>query len=486
MPKDLLEYWPHIAAVLHLAIGLAAASHVILHKSDVRAAIGWVGFIGVAPFFGSLFYFLFGVNRILRRAQSLRADLPGSKTTIAFQFDATEPLDRMLQPAHLHLKALARLVGDLTNHSLTRGNRITPLHSGDEAYPAMIKAIDRSTQSVALSSYLFDNDRAGRMFLEALARAVARKIEVRVLIDAVGARYSWPSIVRSLRRAAIPVAVFMPTRTPTRFRYSNLRNHRKILVVDGRIGFTGGMNIREDNLHSSAGRGHVQDIHFRVEGPAVAHLQEVFAVDWKFAAGEALLGDVWYPTLEPILTEGGTLARGIAAGPDHDLARLRLGILGALSCARVSVMIVTPYFLPDAAIITSLTVAAMRGVDVDIIVPERGNLKLVQWASVAQMWQVLQHGCRIWQSPLPFDHSKLFVVDRAWCLLGSANWDARSLRLNFEFNVECYDRELAEDLAKVIQAKLHASKPVTLSELDRRPLLIKLRDGTAWLASPYL
>ena len=255
----------------------------------------------------------------------------------------------MLGPAAAHLAALAEVVAGATGRPLLRGNRITPLHDGDEAYPAMIAAIDEARDSVLLSTYIFDNDRAGALFLEAFRRAVARRVEVRVLIDDLGARYSWPSVIAGLRAAGVRVARFLPKLIPTRFRYANLRNHRKIMVVDGRVGFTGGMNVREGCLLELNPRHPVRDLHFRVEGPAVAHLQEVLADDWAFITGELLQGQRWFPPPEPA---GRALARGITDGPDEDFERLRMTLLGAITAARSSVIVVTPYFLPDATLIT--------------------------------------------------------------------------------------------------------------------------------------
>jgi cardiolipin synthase A/B len=157
-----------------------------------------------------------------------------------------------------------------------------------------------------------------------------------------------------------------------------------------------------------------------------------------------------------------------------------------IACARSSLYIVTPYFLPDASLTTALNVAALRGVEVNIVVPEKNNLVLVQWASQAMWWQLLARGCRMWLSPPPFDHTKLMLVDDVWTLVGSANWDPRSLRLNFEFNVECYDGELAGQLSQLVARKQQASRRISLQDVDARPLPIKLRDGLARLASPYL
>jgi cardiolipin synthase len=224
-------------------------------------------------------------------------------------------------------------------------------------------------------------------------------------------------------------------------------------------------------------------VQFRVVGPIVAQLQEVFADDWLFTTGETLRGERWFPSLN---VDGPVIARAISDGPDEDLDKLRWAILSALASARTSIHIVTPYFLPEPSLVSALNVAAMRGVSVDILLPERNNLPFVHWASRAHWWQVLEHGCRIWLSPEPFDHSKLFVVDDAWSLIGSANWDPRSLRLNFELNVECYDSDLAGKRVSLFEAKKKAGRQVTLAEVDARTLPGRLRDGLARLLTPFL
>jgi cardiolipin synthase len=278
---------------------------------------------------------------------------------------------------------------------------------------------------------------------------------------------------------------------PFYFPYANLRNHRKIMVVDGKVGFTGGLNIRDGCRLSRSPAHPVKDMHFRIRGPVVAQLLEVFAEDWQFASGESLdedgngsLAAPWHPD-----THGaGTMtARGIRFGPDDpEIGNIRLVIAAALAAARKSVRIMTPYFLPDDATCQALDVAALRGVEVDIVIPAENNLALVSWASSSMLWQVLGRGCRVWKSPPPFDHTKLMVVDAAWAMFGSGNWDERSLRLNFEFNVETYDRELCESLDRHIADVIGHSRPVTLEEVDGRSLSLRLRDGVARLFSPYL
>jgi len=347
----------------------------------------------------------------------------------------------------------------------------------------MLAAIESAKTSVSLATYIFDNDPAGRRFAEALGRAVARDVQVRVLIDDAGARYSWPSIVGELKRAHIPVARFLPTLAPWRLTTMNLHNHRKLLVVDGGIGFTGGMNIRQGNLLAEKPKKPVRDLHFKVEGPVVAQLQETFANDWAFCTKEILNDDAWFPELKDA---GNVIARTIPDGPDGHLEKVRWTLQGALSCARSTVKILTPYFLPDHALVTALNLAALRGVQVDILLPALNNLPYVHWASRAMWWQVLERGCRIWLTPPPFDHSKLMIVDNHWVFFGSANWDPRSLRLNFELNVECYGRAFADEMEALLEKKLLGATQVTLESVDRRPLPVRLRDNVARLFTPYL
>ncbi len=347
----------------------------------------------------------------------------------------------------------------------------------------MIAAIDAATRSIGLASYIFDRGAVGQTFVDALGRAVARGVEVCVLIDGVGARYSHPPITRDLRAHRVPVARFLPPAVPMPLPYVNLRNHRKLLVIDGRVGFCGGLNIRDACLLASHPVDATQDIHFRVRGPVVAHLLSTFKFDWGFAARERLTGPAWEPAAD---AAGSLVARGIADGPDEDFETLLMTILGALAEARRSVRIVTPYFLPDLPLIAALRVAALRGVQVDIVLPEHGNLRFVQWAANAQLAHVLSWGCRVYLSPAPFDHSKLFVIDSAWSLVGSANWDPRSLRLNFEYDLECYSAEFAARLDAIIDAKISGSRLLPVAEIEGHSVLHRLRDGVAWLAQPYL
>jgi len=487
-----LSIWPHVLGTSILAINVLASGHAILVKRDTRSTIGWVGLIWLSPVFGAIAYAVLGVNRIRSRAGQLRAGQLAVVHELRADVPTTAQLEAAIGPAESPLRSLATLVESVTGRPLVAGNRIEPLVGGDEAYPRMLAAIDAATRSIGMASYIFDNDPTGKLFAAALGRAAARGVEVRVLVDGIGSRYTWPSIIGVLSRQGVRVDRFLPTTVPLYFPYANLRNHRKILVVDGAIGFTGGLNVRDGCWLAHQPRHPVRDMHFELRGPVVTQLLEVFAEDWAFAADEVLVGDAadaaanaaWAPSRE---SAGDMLARGVRYGPDDpDIGRIKLVIVGALAAAQKSVRIMTPYFLPDDAVCQALDVAAMSGVTVDIVLPDQNNLALVSWASTALLWQVLGRGCNVWMSPPPFDHTKLMVVDGSWAMFGSGNWDDRSMRLNFEFNVETYDRDLAGGLDRHIAGVIATSRRRTLAEVDARSLPVRLRDGVARLFSPYL
>jgi cardiolipin synthase len=455
--------------------------HAVLGRREVPAIIGWVGLAWLAPVVGSLLYVAFGVNRIRRNAQLL-----GTQEMILPPWEREGAV--ALPPALLErspaLDELSRVGAIVTELPLRAGNAVVPLVDGDEAYPAMLAAIAQAERSVVLASYIFDADRVGERFREALTDAHRRGVLVRVLIDDVGAHYSRPTMVARLRAHGVPVATFLPTFGSFLLRYANLRNHRKLLVVDGRIGFTGGMNIREGHQLSLAPRNPVRCLHFRVTGPLVADMLRVFIQDWTFTTGESLPSiDLLCPDVAPA---GTIVARGVPDGPDGDFENMPQLMLGAIAAARRRIAIVTPYFLPDARLLSALAVAAMRGLEVDIIIPGRNNIRLMDWAPVPQLAPLLESGCRVWRTPPPFDHSKLFVVDGAWSLIGSTNWDARSLRLNFEHNLECYDAALAAKLEALVATRIASAVPVTLADLRARSWPVQVRDGLARLLSPYL
>lgn len=473
--------WSALGSAVALIAAVWASGHAVIYKRDSRSAALWLIVIWLMPAVGPVLYVLLGINRVRRRATALREHRLGSSAGSPPEGPGpcVPPEVSLPEP----LEGLATLVGRVTALPLLPCNRIEPLLNGIEAFPAMLEAIRNARRSIAMASYIFDGHGIGEHFVQALAGAVRRGVAVRVLIDDVYVRFSRGSAFRPLQRAGVPVAVFNPPLLPARLQAVHLRNHRKLLIVDGCLAFTGGLNVHAPYWCPEAPAQALRDIHFRIEGPVVRQLTAVFAEDWQFSTGETLAGEVWESDAPPA---GRSPARAIEAGPDESLDRLRWVFLGALNAARESIRVWTPYFVPDPSLVAALNAAALRGVAVDILLPARLDHPSVQWACMAQIWQVLEHGCRVWLRPPPFDHSKLLVVDRQWVTFGSANWDARSLRLNFELNVECHDPGLGGSLARLFDEVRTTARPLTKAEVDSRALPIKLRDGVARLFAPYL
>jgi len=470
----LYAFWPLLLAVASIAVSLAARGHILIHRHDPRGSLGWLGLVWLVPLGGVLLYVMFGINRIERRARLLRANAePGEQADL-------ERVDDRALPAGEQWRELRRLMDRVNDTRLLAGNRMEVLRNGEQCYPAMLDAIRGARLSVGLSSFIVGNDDWGGQFIDALSDAVRRGVKVRVLVDGAGQYYTFPPIGSRLKRHDIPYALFIHSLLPWRMPYLNLRNHRKILVVDGQCGFTGGMNISAKHTGDPP---RASDLHFRVTGPVVSQMVRVFADDWSFATGEELSGGDWFARPD---ASGRALVRGIPDGPDEDFNKFRWALLGGLGAARRRILVGTPYFLPDDDLVMALSHAALRGVQVDVLLPGWNNWPFVQWAANTILVDLLRAGCRVWFSAGGFDHSKYLVVDAAWCLVGSANWDPRSLRLNFEFNLEAFDPALAMELERHADAVIRGARALREQELRHRALPVQLRDGLARLMSPYL
>jgi cardiolipin synthase len=452
-----------------------SALHAILHKRDARAALGWVGLCLMAPWVGGFLYWLLGVNRIQTHAKELWNHLKEEKAGVAREYPAKALVPPVWEP-------LNQISTRVTRRPLLPGNQIYLLRDGEQAYPAMLSAIDAAKESIYLSTYIFDWDATGRLFVEALARAKRRGARIRVLVDAFGAQYSFPQIFKPLRAAGVPFSKFLPfSLSPGRF-HPNLRDHRKILLVDGQRAFTGGMNISGRHLtQKPSNRRPVSDLHFELRGPIIQELTDVFLEDWYFSSGESIA-----PDPPPAAGAGKLLARVVSSGPNEDFEKLNWILLGALSAARQRVQIITPYFVPDRVIIAALNAASLKGVLIEIILPEKNNLPFVGWAGRALLWEMLEKGVRFYEQAPPFAHTKLMVVDGLYSLIGSSNWDARSFRLNFELDVEAYSEELGSDLEGYFNEARSRSEEITLKSVQEAPFGIRFRNSFFNLFSPYL
>lgn len=472
-PLDLVsvweQYWPGLLALFSVLLAIGTTIHIVLHKRESRAAAAWTGLVWLVPFVGFVLYLTIGVNRIHRRARQLTG---GRLDIVSGWRPAAEP-----QPPQTNMQALAGLVARLTGMPLTGGNDVQVLQA-DEALNAMIDAIHEARESVYLCTYIFGNDVAGHRMVAALSAACQRGVRVRVLVDGMGLLYSFPTIRRRLQNAGIPHGRFLYSLAPWRMPYLNMRNHRKILVVDRCLGFTGGMNLRAGYLSKPP---IVHDLHFVIRGPVVGHLLHSMATDWHFTTGE-LLDDAYRGSA----VEGAVMARGISAGPDADFEKRRLTLLAAIGRAEREIRIMTPYFVPDQSIQMALQLACLRGVRVRILLPQKNNLRVVHWAALHIVPWLVSRGCEVSLSGGAFDHGKLMTVDGCWSMIGSGNWDARSLRLNFEFDMECYGEGLAAELNHCFDVREASAIRLDSALLAKWSTLRRVRNALAHILEPYL
>jgi cardiolipin synthase len=467
--------------LLYGALIVSTGLHALLNTRDPRAAWGWIAVCFLFPVAGAILYLLLGVNRVQTRGQRL-----GIKTSRALGSVGDDAgLSRCIATAGElpeALRPLAHTASGLTGLPLLSGNRLEPLHNGEQAYPQMLEAIEGARDSIALATYIFDTDTVGRQFIDALERAARRGVAVCCLVDGFGECYTWPRASTLLRRRNLTVARFNPPRLMPPLLYFNLRNHRKLLMVDGRVAFTGGMNIsRRHLIGDTANPQRVSDLHFRVEGPILAQLQRTFAEDWRYATGEEWRG----PDVDGSVT-GTSLCRAITAGPNEDLDHLRLVLLAAIAAAERRVAVMTPYFLPSLDLVTALQSAALRGVSTQVILPGMSDSRLVHQATRHMLPALIERGVEIYFQPPPFAHAKLLLIDDRYTFIGSANLDPRSLRLNFELNLEAYDAGFNATLADHFDRVRAASRPVTAEQLLTRRFGTRLLDAASWLFSPYL
>ncbi|MGI9286158.1 MAG: cardiolipin synthase [Pseudomonadales bacterium] len=451
------------------------AGHALLNKRDPRSAVAWIAVCFVLPFLGALLYYVFGKNRILTRARRLRLE----KKSHAQEFLTEQDHPVSILDDYINL---AELSWAASRNNLLGGNSVAALHNGDNAYPAMLHAIENAKAYIYLTTYIFDTREIGKQFMAALAAALARGVVVKVLIDGVGEKYGFPWASLVLRRLGVDTALYLPPTLLPPSLTINLRNHRKLLLIDSELGFTGGMNIRNNHVLARSKNG-VIDMHFLLRGPILRQMERTFINDWLFSTGEAL---ECKPKENYIAHSSNMACRVLLEGPDEDNDKLTWVLVGAISVARKSIAIMTPYFLPSRELEVALLTAALRGVKVHIVLPGKNNMPFMTWAVKHMAPGLIDAGVKICFSSGPFVHTKLFVVDDYYVQVGSSNLDARSLRLNFELVVEVYDRQLGVEMGEHIRTIRRKATPLSAAELRRRNVFVRVWNAFFWLFSPYL
>jgi cardiolipin synthase A/B len=453
-------------------VGLSA--YIILERRPPLATVAWIVTLAWLPAVGIPIYYLFGPRRFQRR----RLRRAASQKAVAVGLAA---LEDEVDSSRSELAQLAIGAGEAAP---LRAERIDLYTEGAECYRAMLEAIEAATHHVHAEFYIWDADETGTRFRDALAKKASSGVEVRLLLDWLGAYDTSDAFLAPLVAAGAKVAWFNPiSLTRLRARYTNFRTHRKILVCDGEVGFTGGMNVSSDQTAEVRGPRAWRDTHVRLQGSAVRPLCRIFMEDWHFATDELVQGSAY---LRRPNGRGEELVQVVASGPDSDVYAIHKLMFSAIASARRRVWLVTPYFVPDEPIVTALATAALRGVDVRVILPHAGDSKLVDMAARSYFPELMRAGVQFFEYGPRFVHAKTFVVDEDLSIVGSANMDNRSFRLNFEICAAIYGETFNSKLAATFEDDLANSRQVRPRELSKAPLGQRLGEATARLFSPML
>lgn len=479
-----------IFLILHGAATLLASGHIILYKREPAAAVMWLFMVATLPGLGITCYLIFGVNFHNRRLnRKIRSTFLVRQLLASQAWRKARAGHRAADVLHPVLTHCRVILDAMAQRAPVEGNAVEMLIGGAQTYRALFSAIRAATDHIHIQVYILASDELGRDLLSVLAERASHGVEVRVLYDSIGSSGISRRYLRDLSDAGIYAEAFGRLNPIRRGFQINFRNHRKNTIIDGRIAFTGGINLHAENsrrycrqpreLHERL----IRDYHFRVEGPVVGHLQEVFAEDWHFVTGQMLVDDRYYP---PTASIGQAVCRVVTSGPGDDAQVIARTLFAAITAAQNEILIVSPYFFPDPAILVALQNAARSGIRVHVIVPVQSDHHVVTWAGRSLFLSLVESGVRVHLRRLPFIHSKAILVDRAWALVGSTNLDYRSLRLNFELNLEVVDSEFARELGETLDGEMRASSPVQRGELARAGSLRRFRDNFCALFAPIL
>lgn len=432
-----------VVSLIYLLTAVFLSLMIIFENRAPIKTLSWVLVIVLMPGFGILLYFLFGQYYRKKKIFS-RKGLVDLEYLSQMALQQINSLNDKLKNKSDAIKSKSHLIKLMLNNDravLTENNIVTPLINASEAFPAMMNAINEATEFVHLEFYRFDIDDTGNSFRHALMEKAKAGVEVRIIMDDLGSWSFKARNIKEMRDAGVKIFPFMPVRFPWLTNKLNYRNHRKILVVDGKIGFIGGLNIADKYLHGLSGIGPWRDTHIEVHGDSVAVMNGVFLVDWYFVCGEILTREPKYLVQEKV--DNDCWIQIATSGPDSDWATIMQVYFSAIATAKESIYISTPYFSPNESILTALKTAALGGVDVRLILPGKSDSTIGNWNSRSYIEELLETGVRIYLYSSGFNHSKYMIVDSVFVSVGSVNVDMRSFDLNFEVTALIYDEDFA-------------------------------------------
>lgn len=450
-----------------------------------QRAMAWICITFCCPPLGLLFYYFLGRDywqerKLGKRCVSLLREIRGH---VAGKIHKVQNTADTGNPAFEEHKQLLHLLSGLSESPITNHNACQVLSSAQEAYKLMLEAMEQALEHIHIEFYIFRDDGIGRQFQEIMIRKARQGVRVRLLCDGLGSHKLSRRFVNTLKNAGVQVHFFLPPLTSLAGRCFNYRNHRKILVVDGLTGFTGGMNVGDDYLGKDPKMGYWRDTHLRLEGDSVYHLQYVFLKDWRLAAGDTMSHPRFFPVHA---CSGQDAVQVVASGPDGAIDVTQEMYFASLCAAKQRIWITSPYFIPDPAICRALKNAVLSGVDVRIIIPAKPDNKLVYNASLSYLENLQDAGVKFYRYTKGFMHAKVMVIDNLLATVGSANLDMRSFYSNFELTAVLLRPEAVAALAEDFAEDLKHSEYINPEKFRERGKNVKLIEGLCQLLSPLL
>lgn len=488
LPEDVVDWVPYVLPMLNLVITVVFIGWVLMSKHESTSAVAWCLFIFFLPVVGALTFYLFGYQHVERPLRRKRRHKETYKTAVhgGHPPEPPEPEDIVEDDDFDLMRDMHRLASRYGAYPLTEGNQLDFYHEGQPAYDAMFAAMRAARHHIHLETFILQPDQVGCEFLDLLTRKAKEGVQVRLLYDAMGSLRLQQRKLRPLREAGGRVFAFLPVNPLRRRIQVNLRNHRKIMVVDGNVGFVGGLNVGDEYLGRVERFGFWRDTHLRLQGPAVADLQRVFAEDWDFASGESLDPADHKAYYQPCAVAGPYPVQVIGSGPDRDAKGIREIYFAAVLKARKRVWIASPYFVPDSGLLDALQLAGNLGIDVRFLGQNHPDKWLPQFAARYYWGEVLGAGVKVYQYTKGMMHSKVVLVDSQWGSVGTANFDNRSLHLNFEVNCLIYAPQAVAELEAAFERDLHDAIRLDRDVFAQRPFAGRLLENACRLMSPVL
>lgn len=475
-----------ILTILYVIVIVFTICYIIYQKRDPVKSLAWITVIALLPIAGLVLYVMFGRNHRKEKIFNLKEieDLEEFEKLSREQLEAIQNPDIMMRQSIADNRDIITLLLNNNKSLLTMKNRITVLNNGKETFSSIIRALREARTSIHLEYYIFENDRIGKKIADILMDKAREGVEVRLIYDDVGSWGLSRGFIRRLKKAGIEVGCFMPVVFPWLTSKVNYRNHRKIIVIDGQVAFTGGINIAERYLRRGR-KGLWRDTHLKLEGESAAMLQAIFATDWYFVSGRKKLDDLnkYFPKTQ--ITEE-VPVQIASSGPDSDWASIMQAFFAAITRAQKHIYISSPYFLPNQAILTALKVAALSGIDVRVMIPSRSDSKIVYWATRSYISELIEAGIKVYLYCKGFNHSKVITIDSTFSSVGTANMDIRSFEDNFEVSAIMYDKKIAQELESYFLKDIDDCIQVTLEKWEHRPALHSIYESLARLLSPLL